>query len=90
MCEDGQLAHLGYDLIIFFYFCICSFLFSFILLMIKHVPFGVYSERGLGLGYKLMYEDGQLAHLGYDLILFFLHFFLFLFSPLFCSPLYYQ
>ena len=27
---------------------------------------------GLGLGYKLMYEDGQL---GYDLILFFLHFF---------------
>ena len=44
MCEDGQLAHLGYDLI-FFYFCICSFLFSFILLMIKHVPFGVYSER---------------------------------------------
>ena len=85
MCEDGQLAHLGYDLIIFFYFCICSFLFSFILLMIKHVPFGVYSERlGLGLGYKLMYEDGQLAHLGYDLILFFLHFFfLFLFPPFF-------
>ena len=30
-----------------------------------------------------MYEDGQLAHLGYDLILFFLHFYLFLFSPLF-------
>ena len=45
MCEDGQLAHLGYDLIMFFYFCICSFLFSFILSMIKHVPFGVYSER---------------------------------------------
>ena len=38
---------------------------------------------GLGLGYKLMYEDGQLAHLGYDLILFFLHFYLFLFPPFF-------
>ena len=38
---------------------------------------------GLGLGYKLMYEDGQPAHLGYDLILFFLHFFLFLFPPFF-------
>ena len=36
---------------------------------------------GLGLGYKLMYEDGQLAHLGYDLILFFLHFFYFFFPP---------
>ena len=45
---------------------------------------------GLGLGYELMYEDGQLAHLGYGLILFFVQFFLFLFSPLFCSPLYYQ
>ena len=38
---------------------------------------------GLGLGYKLMYEDGQLAHLGYDLILFFLHFFYFFFPPFF-------
>ena len=32
-----------------------------------------------------MYEDGQLAHLGYDLILFFLHFYLFTFSPFLCS-----
>ena len=38
---------------------------------------------GLGLGYKLMYEDGQPAHLGYDLILFFLHFFFISFSPFF-------
>ena len=38
---------------------------------------------GLGLGYKLMYEDGQLAHLGYDLILFFLHFFYFFLPPFF-------
>ena len=38
---------------------------------------------GLGLGYKLMYEDGQLAHLGYDLILFFSFyiFFYFFFPP---------
>ena len=36
---------------------------------------------GLGLGYKLMYEDGQLAHLGYDLILFFLHLFFISFFP---------
>ena len=45
MCEDGQLAHLGYDLIIFFYFC---HLFFFVLLYIindKTCPFGVYSER---------------------------------------------
>ena len=43
MCEDGQLAHLVYDLI-FFISAFVPFLFSFILLMIKHVPFGVYSE----------------------------------------------
>ena len=36
---------------------------------------------GLGLGYKLMYEDVQLARLGYDLILFFLHFFISFFPP---------
>ena len=47
-------------------------------------------QRGLwlGLGYKLMYEDGQLAHLGNDLILFFLQFFLFLFFPPFFVLLY--
>ena len=43
---------------------------------------------GLGLGYKLMYEDGQLAHLGYDLILFFLHFFFISFFPPFFVRLY--
>ena len=43
---------------------------------------------GLGLGYKLMCEDGQLAHLCYDLILFFLHFYLFLFPPFYFVLLY--
>ena len=43
MCEDKQLAHLGYDLIFFLSTCF-PFVFSFILLMIKLVSVGVYSE----------------------------------------------
>ena len=43
MCEDEQLAHLGYDLIFFLSTCF-PFVFSFILLMIKLVSVGVYSE----------------------------------------------
>ena len=43
MCEDKQLAHLGYDLIFFLSACF-PFVFSFILLMIKLVSVGVYSE----------------------------------------------
>ena len=35
-----------------------------------------------------MCEDGQLAHLCYDLILFFLHFYLFLFPPFYFVLLY--